>query len=172
MRPRTRHAYPILLILGISLGFLGLAACGSGPKPSPEPVAVQPPPAKPDLSALIGAKDAAGIKDFFKNRELLDTPDSEGYYPLHRAVLQDASDIVELLTGLGARLEATDAKGRTPLRLAADEGKAGPAKILAARGASIFAQDKTGSTAAAAALARGGAVFDAVFSDKTVNQKA
>lgn len=81
MRPRTRHAYPILLILGISLGFLGLAACGSGPKPSPEPVAVQPPPAKPDLSALIGAKDAAGIKDFFKNRELLDTPDSEGYYP-------------------------------------------------------------------------------------------
>lgn len=172
MRPRTRYAYPILAILGISLGLLGLAACGTGPMPAPEPVAVQPPPAKPDLSALIGAKDAAGIKDFFKNRELLDTPDTEGYFPLHRAVLQDASDIVELLTGLGAKLEATDAKGRTPLRLAADEGKAGPARILAARGASIFAQDKTGSTAAAAALARGGAVFDAVFSDKTVNQKA
>ena len=125
MSPRTQTAYPILATLGLALALICLPACGGGAKPAPEPVAVQPAPAKPDLSALIGAKDASGIKDFFKNRELLDTPDSEGYYPLHRAVLQDASDIVDLLTGLGARLEATDAKGRTALRLAADEGKAG-----------------------------------------------
>jgi ankyrin repeat protein len=134
--------------------------------------AAQPAPAKPDLGALISAKDTAGIKDFFKNRELLDAPDAEGFYPLHRAVLQGSTDVVDLLAALGARLETLDAKGRTPLRLAVDEGQAGPARALTDRGASIFATDSSGASAASAALAKGGDIFAAVFTAKTVSQKA
>lgn len=150
---------------------LALASCLGGPVPVEQPAATQP-EAKPDLGALISAKDASGIKDFFRNRELLDTPDAEGYYPLHRAVQQDSADVVDLLAALGARLESTDSRGRTPLRLAVELGEAGCAKVLADRGASIFAKDGSGTTAAAVALAKGGDIFSAVFNAKNVNQRS
>lgn len=163
------HVFAIILAgLCLSLAF---ASCMGGPAPAEQPAAAQP-EAKPDLGALISARDASGIKDFFKNRELLDTPDAEGYYPLHRAVQQDSADVVDLLAALGARLESTDSRGRTPLRLAVELGEAGCARVLADRGASIFAKDGSGATAAAIALAKGGDIFNAVFNAKTVNQRS
>jgi ankyrin repeat protein len=172
-----KPAFPAPLFLALclaALSGLGLGSCATGKSEpaAPAPAPVQAEVKKPDLAALIAAKDSAGIKDFYKNRELLDTPDAEGYYPLHRAVQQDSADVVDLLAALGAKVEAVDAKGRTPLRLAVDEGKAGPARVLADRGASIFAKDAEGHSAAEAALAKGSAIFTAIFNAKTVNQKA
>ena len=178
MRPRDTNAKKAktnilsLPVLAMSLALLGLASCLGGPAPKPSPQEPQAEIKTPNLAAMISAKDTSGIKDLYKNRELLDTPDAEGFYPLHRAVQQDAPDVVDLLAALGARLESTDARGRTPLRLAIDEGKSAPAKILADRGASIFARDSNGTSLAAVALAKGGAIFAAVFNAKTVTQRA
>ena len=159
-----------IVLAGLCLS-LSLASCLGGPTPVEQPAAAQP-EAKPDLGALISAKDASGIKDFFKNRELLDTSDAEGYYPLHRAVQQDSADVVDLLAALGARLESVDSRGRTPLRLAVELGEAGCAKVLADRGASIFAKDSSGTTAAAVALAKGGDIFASVFNSRNINQRS
>jgi ankyrin repeat protein len=159
-----------IVLAGLCLS-LTLASCLGGPTPVEQPAAAQP-EARPDLGALISAKDASGIKDFFKNRELLDTPDADGYYPLHRAVQQDSADVVDLLAALGARLESVDSRGRTPLRLAVELGEAGCAKVLADRGASIFAKDSSGTTAAAIALAKGGDIFASVFNSRNINQRS
>lgn len=170
-RPRRRQILALACLMALCLAGSVTVSCSGGAKPAATPQPV-PAPAKPDLAALINAKDTAGIKDFFKNRELLSTADSEGYYPLHRAVQQNSPDIVDLLAALGAPLESTDSRGRTPLRLAIDEGKDGPAKVLADRGSSIFSVDSSGTTAAGAALAKGEPMFSAVFTAKTVSQRA
>ena len=153
------------------ISLVSLGGCAGSAKPAEAPAQVAPAPKKLDLAALIGAKDSAGIKEFFGNRELLDTADAEGSYPLHRAVEQNAPDIVELLLALGAKPDPVDAKERTPLRLAVDTDSAASAKILAERGASLFSKDSGGTSVAQAALAKGGEVFKAVFTAKTIGQR-
>ncbi|HOX48843.1 MAG TPA: ankyrin repeat domain-containing protein, partial [Spirochaetales bacterium] len=147
-----------------------LASCAGAPAPAP--AAPAPEPEKPSLSALIGRKDGAAIREFFGSRELIDAADAEGLYPLHRAVLEDAPEIAELLLGLGAKPDPLDPKGRTPLRLALDAGRWAVARVLAERGASLFAKDAAGTSVAQAAIAKGGEAFRAVFTAKTANARS
>ena len=151
------------------------ASCASAPKPAPAepaPAAPAPEPPKPDLAALIGAKDTAGIKQFFGNRDLLDQADKDGLYPLHRAVQQNASDIIEILLIMGSKADQAGPGGKTPLRMAVDGGFVASAKVLAERGADLFSKDSSGGTVASAAIAKGGDLLAAVFGAKNVNSKA
>lgn len=158
-----------LLLLALAL----LGACAS--PPPPEPVVVTqvveaPPP--PDLGALIESKDTAGIRQFFGNRDLVDVADKDGLFPLHRAVEQNAPDIVEILLAIGSKPDPVDGKGRTPLRIAVDSGYAACAKALAERGASLFAKDASGMAVGAVAVAKGGELLSAILSPRNVNQQA
>lgn len=163
------------LAAALAISLLCLGSCAGGAKPEAEAPAPSA-PKKLDLAALIGAKDLGGIKDFFGNRELLDKADAEGSYPLHRAVEQDAPEIVELLLALGAKPDPVDAKGRTPLRLAVERNSAGSAKVLVERGASLFSKDSSGTSVAQAVLSKGGSeggagLFKAVFTEKSLGQR-
>jgi len=148
---------------------LVLGSCAGTPQQTEEKA--QPAPKKADLISLINAKDSGGIKDFFANRELLDKADSEGSYPLHRAVEQNAPDIVELLLALGAKPDQEDAAGRTPLKLAVDKDSAACAKSLVEHGASLFSKDNTGLTVAQAVLAKNNDLFGAVFTRKSLAER-
>jgi ankyrin repeat protein len=53
----------------------------------------------------------------------VDAVDQSGQTPLHKAVLSDSLDVVELLLGAGARPEIADPAGVTPARLAERLGR-------------------------------------------------
>ena len=69
-----RKARPFAgLLAGLGLAAL-LVSCLGGPAPVQANPGPQPVATRPDLAALISAKDTSGIKDFFKNRELARYP--------------------------------------------------------------------------------------------------
>lgn len=145
----------------------GLAACSSSPPPAtPAPA---PKPAKLSLAELIASGDTEGIKTYFANQEQLNTPDAEGFYPLHRAVDKGSPEVVTLLLALGAKTEVRDPAGKSPLRHAVDSGSQACAKVLADQGADVYSADTKGTTVADAALAAGGDLIGAVFDAKNVN---
>ncbi|UKZ79073.1 hypothetical protein TrVFT333_006824 [Trichoderma virens FT-333] len=61
--------------------------------------------------------------------------------PLHEAARNGKADVVKLLLGQGANIEAKNNDGNTPLHDAARNGKADVTKLLLARGANIEAKN-------------------------------
>ena len=164
---KGQHKATIALLLAFSTLTLIVSCAGS-----PPPAKAAAPEAKADkldLAQLIAAGDTGGIKTYFANQEQLNTPDSEGYYPLHRAVDKDSPEITALLLALGAKPDVRDPTGKSPLLHAVDGGYADCAKVLAGQGADLFLADAKGIAAADSALARGGDMIAAVFNEKNVN---
>ena len=155
-----------LLVLAAGLASLA-ASCAESPAPQPTTApAPAPQPPKPKLSDLIASDDQNAIATFFAGQDQLNTPDSDGSYPLHKAVEKGSAKTVELLLNLGAKTEVKDRAGRTPLKLAIDKGDVPCVKALAEKGADIF-----NAEALEAALAKGGEVLSSAFNAKTINAK-
>jgi len=70
--------------------------------------------------------------------------------PVERS-FPDDSEIVQLLVGHGADIEARDEEGATPLMRAAEFGQTGIVRALLEHGAKVEAKDKYGNTALIAA---------------------
>jgi len=146
-----------------------LGSCVSAPEPAPPQVAVAVAPApvvpvEPSIAELIARGDTAGLQALFKGREQANQVGPDGRYPLHAAVLQGSSQMVEILLAMGATADPLDADDKTPLRYAVDQGDAKSAKALVLKGASVFLADKAGVTPLDAAIAKG---FTAALVDKT-----
>ncbi|HTX72841.1 MAG TPA: ankyrin repeat domain-containing protein [Rectinemataceae bacterium] len=161
-----RRSWMVLPQLCAVLCLVLAAACSSAP---PQAAGPEQPPAKaPSLGDLIASGDSEGIKTYFANQEQLNSPDSEGLYPLHRAVDKGSPQLLDLLIALGAKVDVRDSAGKTPLRRAVDSGSLPCATLLASKGADPFSTDSQGRSVADAILA-GGAMIDAVFSGANVN---
>ena len=52
----------------------------------------------------------------------MDSAKEDGFTPLHLASLNGSVEVVRVLVGRGARLDARDASGQTPIHLAAAQG--------------------------------------------------
>ena len=76
------------------------------------------------------------------------TPDEDGYYPLHHAVMDECAknEDVKVLIAAGAELEARTRHGRTALHLACLSGNHHLVKLLISVGANIAAIDEDGNT--------------------------
>ncbi len=71
----------------------------------------------------------------------------KGEYPIHMAIKQGRSDIVEALIIEGVNLEKPSTKGITPLMQAAMEGNEKILELLLAQGVDLNRTDKDGNTA-------------------------
>lgn len=125
------------------------------------------------LVDLVRRGDKDSLKRILDDRERLrDTVnqrDDQGLYPLHYAVSQDDSQIIELLMVFGAKPDVQDPSGKTPLRYAIDRGKVENARILVQRDAGLFIVDASGTSPAEAALASRPEVVQAVFTSRNIN---
>ncbi|PIA69629.1 ankyrin repeat domain-containing protein [Pseudomonas sediminis] len=80
--------------------------------------------------------------------ESANTPDEDGYYPLHHAAMDECAknEDVKALLVAGAELEARTRHGRTALHLACLSGNHHIVKFLISVGANIAAIDEDGNT--------------------------
>ncbi|MFZ4616095.1 MAG: ankyrin repeat domain-containing protein [Rectinemataceae bacterium] len=162
-------------IIALLVAALTLTACAT-PPPAPTPVAAAPTAAPveaapPDLASMIGSKDLGSINKFFSNRAAVDKADSNGNFPLHNAVEQDAPAIITLLLSMQAKTDSLDRQQRSPLRLAVEEGKVECATLLAQKDNNLFSKDASNTTLVEAALSKGDAIIQAVFTAANVNSK-
>lgn len=103
-----------------------------------------------DLQTLL--HDAVHQKDEVMMVVLLaagtdvNTPDSKGHMPLHKAVVHGTNSIVSQLLMAGADVNTLDSWGRSPLVLAVVHGTNSVVSQLLAAGADITAQDHEGRT--------------------------
>jgi hypothetical protein len=67
--------------------------------------------------------------------QAMHTPDQQGYFPLHHAVLDQASQRLQNLIQQGAVTEVKDREGNTPLHLTVQNGHLAMAKLLLEHGA-------------------------------------
>ncbi|MCX7027517.1 MAG: ankyrin repeat domain-containing protein [Spirochaetes bacterium] len=127
----------------------------------------------PSLTDLVVKGDLTSINKLLADKEKLkkeaNSPDGQGLYPLHHAVMQGNSQIAEILIVFGSELDHRDPTGKTPLRYAIDRKQAEMAQMLVARGADPFAADVSNSTPAEAALSAGTEMIKAVFNVKNIN---
>jgi len=61
--------------------------------------------------------------------------------PLHKAMNNDGTEIVEILLANGAKIEAKDKNGHTPLQMASLQGKDRLVRLLLSKGAKVNAAD-------------------------------
>ncbi len=172
--PMRMRLFPALAAAVSLVSVLALASCLSlgGPSPQPSPLpSPSPSPAPKDIYSLVASGDMEGLKAILKSREIVNSPDSRGDYPLHVAVQRGEVPIVEYLVAMGANLESKDRLGRTPLKLAVDLGKDLPAQALAAKGASIFAPDAAGADPADAALRKGPAALQVILNRSNIDSQ-
>jgi len=114
-----------------------------------------------EIFDLIASGDVQAVKALIeRSPEVLAVRMTNGSTPLHLAAVRDRRDIVAVLIGKGAALEARDDYGRTPLILCARErGQAATGRVLLDAGAEINALDKFGDSALDLAAWRGKADF-------------
>lgn len=72
--------------------------------------------------------------------------DNEGRTPLHRAVTDCDTDVIEFLIDKGADVNAKDNEGRTPLHDIAKKDDTDLAQFLIDKGADVNARDNEGNT--------------------------
>jgi len=70
-----------------------------------------------------------------REHQAIHTPDQAGYYPLHRAVLDQQVGMIQQLIEQGAVTEVKDKEGNTPLHLAVMAGKSALLETLLQQGA-------------------------------------
>lgn len=128
-------AFAAILLSFLTVSCLSIGG-SSDPSPTPEPT-----PAPDDIYSLVSKGDMEGLRAMLKAREMVNSPNAKGDFPLHVAVQNRDAGIAEFLLAMGARVDPTDAAGRTPLKLAADLGAEPLVKLLAGKGANIFALD-------------------------------
>ena len=80
---------------------------------------------------------------------------AKGKTPLHYAVTYGAEELVDVLTDIGADVNAADDTGMTPLHVAAMIDRRAEAATLIGRGANIEARDHFGDTPAHTAAIHG-----------------
>ena len=105
----------------------------------------------------VSIHDAVGQKDrelveamLAENPEFVNarttTGKAKGKTPLHYAVTYGAEDLIDLLVGKGADVNAVDDTGLTPLHVAAMIRRVKEAELLIGHGAGLEARDKFGDT--------------------------
>lgn len=93
------------------------------------------------------AGDTAQVKSILKDTPgAMTQPDSNGITALHHAAFKGRLDVVKLLIGAGADVNAEDNSGGTPLHAAVIGGHADVAGFLIASGANIEAKEADGWT--------------------------
>lgn len=103
--------------------------------PEAQPVAAHDTPPQQSASAQASAALPTPATVDHKARQALHTPDQAGYYPLHRAVLDQDLKQVQALLSQGAVTEVKDKDGNTPLHLAVLANQRPMAQVLLQQGA-------------------------------------
>jgi ankyrin repeat protein len=109
-----------------------------------------------------------GLRGILKSRQIVNTADASGNFPLHLAVSRGDSGIVEYLVGMGADLERKNPLGKTALRLAVDLNSGAMVALLAGKGASLFIADDSGVDACDAALRKGPELISSLLTKTNV----
>lgn len=90
--------------------------------------------------AILAGREERAIEMLIARPDLLNKPDkSNGFMPLHWAVIADRTNLVYWLLEKGARVDAADPQGMTPMHKAAVFNRVACAEILVAKGANVSA---------------------------------
>lgn len=90
--------------------------------------------------AILEGREERAIEMLIARPELLNQPDkSNGFTPLHWAVIADRTNLVYWLLEKGANVNAADPAGMTPLHKAAAFNRVTCAEMLVAKGAKVSA---------------------------------
>jgi ankyrin repeat protein len=106
-------------------------------------------PAKTELPALISATlrwDTAAVREELEGGANPDAGDADGRTALMHAAIDGKGNIVALLLGRQARVNAQDKSGLSALHCAAQGFHAGVASLLIRAGAELDIQDQHGNT--------------------------
>jgi len=91
--------------------------------------------------------NVAGVKEDLKlHPEHLNLPDDFGQTPLHLAAVHCRINVLALLLGNGAKIEAFAKSNATPLHLAAQSGCAAAVVMLLQKGAEVNPRDSDNRT--------------------------
>jgi ankyrin repeat protein len=108
---------------------------------------------KKEIIKAAKAGAAGRVKELIRqDAALISARDSDGSTPLHCATWKGHQNVVELLLGLGADVNAennNDHWGTTPLHAAAHANQRAIAELLIANGADIHATNLNGRTSLA-----------------------
>ncbi len=158
------------LAFSIAACMLLFVSCVSAPQPEALVSESPAPPAKEaSLVELVVQGNQEGLKNLFKGREQVNSPDKNGLYPVHLAVANGKSEMLEILLSMGANPDSQDAEGRTALHYAVDKQDKTSAAALVKNGASIFIKSKAGISPLDAAIAKD--FSPALITSKSANSR-
>ena len=129
------------------------------------------------LHAAAQQKDTAFLERLLAEKgasQVLNTPDAQGFTPLHYAALQGHDKAVAVLLAQKARWDVPDKEGNTVLHIAARLGSAAILELLLLAGADKDAENKVGQTPQELAESQGPHVLAAYTqaSEKLAQQAA
>ena len=111
------------------------------------PVLLQQAALDEQLRVAAERDDAGRLQELLAAGAKIESADSTGRRPLHRAAVKNASAAATALIEAGAEVEATDSNGWRPLHTAANSDASEIMKILLKAGANVDAANKRGRSA-------------------------
>jgi uncharacterized protein len=99
-----------------------------------------------EIFSAIYRNDLESVKEFTRDRTVLEVRDRAGRTPLINAALGGKVELLHLLLSLGADCNASDKAGFTPLHFAAQDYLEEIANLLIDHGAVVDARDEHGNT--------------------------
>lgn len=147
-----------------------LSRCVSAPVPAPQ-VVEQPPTVQvqeDDVWTLLEKGEIEKARALFRGKVDVNSVDSRGRTPLHRAAELRDGALASFFIALGANIDAQDSDGRTPLEIACTLGDSKTAAVLSAGRADIFKSSKGGISPAERGLSSGSPLLDALLTKETL----